>query len=191
MRTLLLMLIGLICAMCSCKDTDRTGFTESDLPSYTGQDSARMKTIQAYVDSVNANRKNFERIQLQPNFSSEDDKLLVFKKGDEVVLARLDEIKEDSETREYFFRKDGKLVNYQLMYWSKKTMPPYAWGINIFMDDQGIAFAQERYVELSTDERPARLLAAPPMDPKVNVDSMARVGLQRWQPVEAAILKKP
>lgn len=177
--------------MWSCQNADKPASSPTiTVPSYAGQDSARMLAIKAYVDSINAHRPDFERLNIHPNFSSEEDKLLAFKNGDEIVLARLDEVKEDSETREYFFRKDGRIVNYQLMYWSKKTMPPYAWGINIYMDDKGVAFAEERYVELSTDERPARLLTITPTDPKVNVDSIAQVAYQRWIPVEGA-LKKP
>ncbi len=144
--------------------------------------------MQNYVDSVNAYRRYMEPIKIQPNIVSEDDKLLAAKDSlGNLVFARLDLVGEDTVTREYFYLKDGKVANYQLMLWNKTAMPPYAWGFNLYLDDNGVAGAEERYIELTTDERPARLLVQPPMPPTINVDSMARVAEKRMEPLRKEV----
>lgn len=147
-------------------------------------DTVRMKAMKNYVDSVNAYRRFMEPIKTKPNIVSEDDKLLAAKDSlGHLVFARLDLVGEDTVTREYFYLKDDKVANYQLMVWNKTANPPYAWGFNLYMDNNGIAGAEERYIELSTDERPARLLMQPPMPPTIDVDSMAKVVGKRMEPV--------
>ncbi len=151
-------------------------------------DSVRVKVLKNYVDSVNANRINMKPIKIRPNIKSEDDKLLAAKDSlGNLVFTRLDLVGEDSVTREYFYLKDGKVANYQLMLWNKTANPPYAWGINLYLDDHGVAGAEERYLELATDERPARLLVQPPMPPTINVDSMAQVAKKRLEPLRKEI----
>lgn len=151
-------------------------------------DSVRVKFVKNYVDSVNANRRYMEPIKIYPNIFSEDDKLLATKDSlGNLVFARLDLVGEDTVTREYFYLKDDKIANYQLMVWNKTANPPYAWGFNLYMDDKGVAGAEERYLELSTDERPARMLVQPPMPPTVSVDSMVQVARKRMAPVRKEI----
>jgi hypothetical protein len=147
-------------------------------------DSVKVKILKSYVDYINEHRRFMEPIKTKPNIYSEEDKLLAAKDSlGNLVFARLDLVGEDTVYREYFYLKDGKVANYQLMVWNKIASPPYAWGFNLYMYDKGVAGAEERYVELTTDERPAKLLTQPPMPPKVDADSMARLVKKRMEPV--------
>lgn len=148
-------------------------------------DSVKIKELKSYVDSINANRRNMKPIKINPNLKSEDDKLLAVKDSlGNLVFARLDLVGEDTVTREYFYFKDNVVVNYQLMVWYKTALPPYAWGINLYLDDNKVAGAEERFVELTTDERPAKLLSQPAMPPTVDVDSIVQLLKKRIEPIK-------
>lgn len=146
-------------------------------------DSLRTLAIQTYIDTLDVHREEYKRLDIRPNFESEEDRLLLFMDRDNVLKARLDVKMGDSEIREYYFLKEGKIVFYQQMYWSKQTIPPYAWGVWIYMDKIGVCSAKEKFLELSSNERPAGLILQPDQNVQFDLDSMVQVLLKRWEPI--------
>lgn len=153
-------------------------------------DSVRVQLLKNYVDTINAHRQDMERLWIKPNIKSEDDKLMVLRDSQKnIKLARLDLVAEDTVTREYYFLKDNKMAYYQLMVWCKTCTQPYAWGLGMYLDNEGIAGATERRIELSTDEKPAALLMQPELPAKINVDSMAAEIEKKFVPVVDLVKK--
>ncbi|MEY3368141.1 MAG: hypothetical protein RI973_1296 [Bacteroidota bacterium] len=137
---------------------------------------ARALAVKAYVDSVeNSLPDKFDMKEHRPNRYSERDFIGLLEHNGEPFRYSSSLYPKDAETRTLYYMKDNILVYIKHREWFKTANPPFAREIQSFLDENGIFYTLDRYVELKKDERPGPLLAQPIGESRLNRDSLNQV----------------
>jgi hypothetical protein len=146
-------------------------------PSQLSIEEARTRAlaIKAYLDSVeNSLPDKFNMKQHMPNRYSERDFVGLLENQGEPFRYSSSFYPQDAETRTLYYMKDNAPAYIKHREWFKTANPPYAREIQSFLDENGVFYTLDRYVELKKDEKPNSLLGQPIGEARLNRDSLAQ-----------------
>ena len=147
-------------------------------PSQLSTEDARTRAlaVKAHVDSVESSLPDkFDMKEHKPNRYSDRDFVGLLEHQGEPFRYSSSFYPQDSETRTLYYMKDKVLVYIKHREWFKTANPPYAREIQSFLDENGVFYTLDRYIELKKDEKPGGLLAQPIGEDRLNRDSLSQV----------------
>lgn len=171
---------------CAPQKTEKTNDARRPYPVNLDGLSVEQKLhkLNALSDSI-YNLGNVEAKTIYPRFFSEKDIAVLRGINGEPTLWVLSAFPPNAETRDFFFFKNGVLINFKHREWFK-TNNPRTKEINCFMDKDGVFHILERSMPLSPGQNPSPVLNLAYTESKMDKDSMFVVIKKELSKLETA-----
>ncbi len=94
---------------------------------------------------------------------------------------------EEEEWMTIYYLEGNHIMLYKQREWIQHTQPPYAREVTYYLDQNGIFKAVERYGELEPGQNPSGVLGLPPVDIKLDKDSLYQTILASYEDLRKTI----
>lgn len=156
---------------------------------FTAEEKAKMEEIDSYTQFVISRQSHpelgFETANVSPKGGSSKDNLNIITQKGEIVRAVSSAFLDGGETRDYYFFREGKPVQFKHREWYRDHEPPTAKEILAYMEGDQVISLEERSIVLEQGQKPGAMLRLPMKQSSMDRDSFLQALNLGWETLKS------